>query len=371
MTRMVFESATLADSIRKAAQIAPRKSGVAFDKASGIVLEVYPGEEVSCIVKATNITLYYSEVVSSIEGDGSATRWRLPVAALEAVMGSLPPAVGKVTFEQTGNKIAISSGRMKASLILMDVEYYPDWAMFDSEDMTSVTSLGGRLEQVEWAASSNADPPFGGVYLNGTHAIATDRYRLASTPLAIDLPRPVILPAGILSGILRKVGDTEVALDNGVLNIAPDPYTQIRTSLFGGDYPPVERVMKRDYPQTVEISKSLLSDVLKRTLAFSGANRDPTIQTFWGKGEVAAMMHNDEIGMLGNVVEVSGQIPHKRCTMYFTPKYLLEALDHAPNDKITISYDDQNTSGIVYINGGSGWESWVSARNKPGPSSDS
>lgn len=368
MTSIVFESATLADSVRKATQVSPRKSGAAFDKAAGVVLDIYPGEDVECVIKATDTSLYYAEVVSCLEATGEASRWRLPSIALEAVVGSLPASAGKVKFEQVGSKVAVSSGRMKASLLLMLIDYYPDWEMFDATGMTSVSSLGGRIAQVEWAASSTPDPPLGGVYLNGTHAIATDRYRMARTPLTIDIPQPIIVPARTIPGLLRKVGDTEVSLDRGVLNIAPDPYTQIRSAILGGNYPDVERVMRTDWPQMVTVDKTLLADMVKRTLSFAGSERDPVIRTIWGKSEIACMMDNAEIGMLGNVIEVPGQAAHKRCDIWVTPKYMLDALDNAPNKEVTIGYDDENTTGAMYVDGGSGWEAWFQTRNKPKPS---
>ena len=369
-TTMMFESAALADAVKKAAQIAPAKSGMAFDKAAGIVLDVFPDEEVSCIIRATDMNIFYSEVVSSLESSGPQTRWRLSSHALTAVVSGLPASAGKVTFKQDGNKIVVTSGRMRASLVLMDSDYYPEWDMFDSSGMSAVTGMGGKIAQVEWAASKGADFPWCGVYLNGTHAIATDRYRLCSTPLAIPLPHPIIVPAGVLGTILRKVGDTEVALDGTVLNVAPDSYTQIRTTLLGGDYPPVERIMRRDYPQSVNLKKSHLIDVLKRASQFAGADRDPVIRTFWGKGEVAAMMDNPEIGMLGDVVEVPGQIEHKRVTLWFAPKYILDGLERAASENITIKYDDQNPLAPVYIDGGGGQEIWIVPRKEPRGSSD-
>ena len=365
---IVFETATIADSIKKAARIAPAKSGHAFDKASGIVFDIYPGEDVSCVLRSTNLNAFYSEVVASVSAEGSATRWRLPAQLLAGVVGTLPIGSGKqVKFEQDGSKVKITSGRMKATMMLADPEYYPSWEMFDGTSMTLVPGLGGRIAQVEWAASPHNDPPLCGVYLDGEWAIATDRYRLARVPCRIALPKPIVIPSGILGQSLRQMGDTGVAIGGQMLHLAPDDYTQLQTVIYDVEYPPVSRVMVTDYPQKVTLRKAAVLDVLNRANNFAGADRAPMLRIYVGRGEFAPFMMNEEIGLLGDVLDCPGEADHNRIELKFTPKNLIDAISNAPNDTVALAYDNEKPNRPVYLDGGSGYEAWVVPRQEKRP----
>lgn len=367
-TAIVFETATIADSIKKAARIAPAKAGHAFDKASGIVFDIYPGEDASCVLRSTNLNAFYAEVVASVSTDGSATRWRLPAQLLAGVVGTLPIGSGKqVKFEQEGSKVKITSGRMKATMMLADPDYYPNWEMFDGTSMTMVSGLGGRIAQVEWAASPHNDPPLSGVYLDGEWAIATDRYRLARVPCRIALPRPIVIPSGVLGQALRQMGDTGVAVGGHMLYLAPDDYTQLQTVIYDVEYPAIEKVMRTDHPATLTLRKQAVLDVLNRANNFAGADRTPLLRIYVGKGEFAPFMQNDEVGLLGDVLDCPGEADHKRIEIRFTPKNLIDAISNAPNDNISFGYDPELPNRPIYLNGGSGYEAWVVPRQDKRP----
>ena len=360
MTSVIFETATVADAIKKAARVAPAKSGHAFDKAAGIVLDIFPGSDVQCVVRATNTDIFSAEVVNVVEAEGNETRWRLSSMVLAGVIGTLPIANGKVVkLRQEGNVIKMESGRTRASMVLMDVDYYPEWDSFEADGFTQVSGLGGRLDQVEWAASTAPQPPLCGILLDGQYAIATDRYRLARVPCKIDLPRPIIVPAGILGSVLRPMGDVGLSMDGSMLQIAVDPYHQVKTITYDMDFPPVSKVMRTEYPEFVDVSKSALVDMMQRANTFAGADRAPVLTLFLGREEIAVMMTNDEIGLLGDAIEVPGQITHPREQLRFTPKNLLEAIAKAPGGKVKLGYDPENAKLPLHVADGSGYEAWV------------
>lgn len=363
MTQVTFETATLADAIKTAARIAPSKSGHAFDKAAGIVLDIFPDGDVKCVVRATNTDIFSAEVISVVEANGPEVRWRLSSMVLAGVIGSLPISSGRtVTLVQEKSSIKILSGRTKATMILMDPTYYPDWDSFDSTTMTQVNGLGGRIAQVEWAASSTPTPPLCGVYLDGSYAVATDRYRVARVPCKVDLEKPIIIPSGILGSVIKPMGDVGIAVRGGLLQISVDGYRQIQTITYDMEYPPIEKVLRTDYPAKVQVDKQELLDMLSRANNFAGSDRAPLLRMFFGKEEVAAMMSNDEVGILGDVIEVPGQISHPRTEIGFTPKNLIDGVGKAPGAKVTLQYDPQNYKSPTYISDGSGYEAWIVPR---------
>lgn len=376
MTRVIFESATIADAIRKAAQIAPTK-GSAFDKAAGIVIDMNPGTDFPCVVRVTNTDVYSMEWVDLIEATGEPVSWRLPSRVFAQVMANLPIGSGRnVTLydERSASgytQLHLSQDRIKAKFNLMRVEDYPLWPVFDPDTLYPANDLGGRIAQVEWAAAAG-DPPFSGVHFDGKVALATDRYRLASTTLIIpELKEPVTVPAGILGTILKQTGEISIGVEGDQMLIMPDEHTQIRTILYGAEYPKVERIMLREYPATIKVKKTEMLERMTRATAFSGADRAPTLRVFIGKEEFAVLMMNEEIGLLGDVIELPGQCLHSRAEFLFTPKNVMEAISNSPNEEMTISYDPDNPKKIVYLNGGSGYESWVMPRYNPDPSKGS
>lgn len=369
-TKITFETATIADVIKKAARVAPAKSGHAFDKAAGVVVDIFPNEEAKCVVRATNLDVFYTEIVGVLDVEGDEVRWRLPSMVLASVLDTLPTTSGStVTITQTeDNRVLITSKRMKVTLMRMDETFFPDWDMFDPAGLTQVSGLGGRLAQVEWASSSQSSPPLCGVHLDGEFAIATDRYRLARIPCRVDLPHPVTIPSGILGNVLKPMGDVGLGVNGSTLRIAVDDFAQIQTVIFEAQFPPLGKVTRSDYEQSVTVNKTQLINILNRANQFAGADRSPMLKMYVGKGEVAVMMENEEIGLMGDVVECLAGGDHPRTEFKFTPKNILDGVSKSPNDKIELRYDPSNTMRAFYIDGGSGYESWIVPRKETKPS---
>lgn len=368
MTEVIFETASLADVIGKASRVAPGKVGVAFDKAWGIVLDIYPDEEIKCVVRATNLDVFYTESVTCEHASGPKARWRLPAQFLSNLISKLPIGIGKsVKFTQNKNRVVITCGRMKATLALGDSAEYPHWDSFE-EEMTTVSNLGHTLSLVEWAASAQNDPPWCGVHLNGEYAIATDRYKVVRVPCPIELKEPITIPAGVLRGVIRAMGDTEVSTDGNMLLLQPDDSTQIRTVIYEADFVNIDPITKIDLPNKIEINKDEALALLERVNQYAGADRMPIIKLFLGKGELAAYMSNDEVGFVGDVLILSGQCPHERFEVKFTPKNIMDALAKCPSQRLTLYYDPSNPMQVVRISDEDAYDAWVKPRKELTPS---
>lgn len=365
MTKVVFETATFADAIKKADRIAPKK-GHAFDKAAGVVIEVDPTGPELAIVRATNLDVFSMEWVNILEWEGEPKVWRMP-ALFASVIASLPIGSGKtVTLEDDGRQIHVKSGKTKARFNPLDASYFPEWDVFDPDSMFSVNDLGGRLTQVEWAADKSA-VPINGVYLDGSYAIATDRFRLAAVPLLIpDLETPITVPAGLLGSALKQTGEVQIGVENGMLQIMPDEHTQLKCVIFNEPYPNVNGVMARELPDKVTLNKGPLLEIMQRATNFATGDRIPSLQCFFGKQKIAVMMNNEEVGLLGDLVEVPGYCDHDRVEIRFTPKNIMDAISQAPNEQIDLYYDSSKSLNLVQIDGGSGYRAWVVPRTDLG-----
>lgn len=365
---ITFETAAIADVIKKATKIAPSK-GAAFDKANGILIEFDPSGGVPlAVVRSTNLDIFCMEWVTVHEMSGEPARWRLPHVLLGLVVASLPIGTDKtVTFTSEvhphGYTVHMKSGRTKAKFIPLDPELFPTWAVFDPDHMFPATDLGGRIAMVEWAAS-RSQPEISGVYLDGEIAAATDSYRLAVVPLSIpDLKEAVVVPSGLLGQTLRETGDVQVGVEGNFLNIMPDEYTQMRAILMATKYPNLSKVIDTVYDTEVKVDQDHFMEIMRRVNAFSLGDRTSAFRIFFGKEQIAIYMTNDAAGNIGDVIEVPGYATHeKRLELKFTPKNIMEAVEKAPNRDLTLSYNSTVERTTVRIDGGSGYKAWVMPR---------
>lgn len=368
MTKVTFEVASLASACAQAAKVAPTR-GEAFEKAAGMLLDVTKTE---CIVMATDGLVRFSTWLTpeGFEGDKDQVVWRLPARLFADVVGKLK--VGRhrtLTLEQDGSVIKMVHGTTRATFILMDATRYHRWTPFSPDDMTEVTGLAKAVAQVIPCALKGGDPPMIGVYLDGEAAIATDRYKFASSPLKIDLKEPVLIPPAAITSVLRNSSTVMLRVDGNQVCIMPDEYTQIVLTAYGVPYIPVEKVLRRDWPITGQVSKQVLIEAIDLVTEMSGGtDRLPKVLLIFGREQIAAMMVNEEHGRIGHVFDVPGQFTFPvRREIYFLPDNLLIALNGCIGDVIEISFDPSNPYFPIYFKGAEGSEFWLAPRQKSEP----
>ena len=366
MTSVTFENATLAELIKRIERVTPKK-GEAFDKASGIVFEISPGDDWPVVAKATNLEIYYTEWVNTLEVSGDPVRWRLPSIQLAAVVTKLPIGSGKtVTLTAEGGKMSISSGRFKAKIGMISPEYYPNWKPFDPSVTSPVADLGARIQQVSWATERGAVGTLAGVRFNGETVVATDKYRAAASPLKIDgLQGDLVVPLGPIAPLLRQMGDTNIGiLPNGMLALMPNEFTQITATIYEDRYPPVEKIMARDHSHSVKLHRDLVNEIITRVTAANLKDRMPEMQVFVGNEEVAFFVkESDGESFAGDVYEIPGQAKHERFMFRISPSSFTDALGAAPNPTVELFYSIGEPKKILRLDGGSGFECWLAPRS--------
>lgn len=335
------------------------------------MFDITPDGEVLAVVRSTNLDVYFMEVVDVVEAEGDAVRWRIPSRPLDAILTNQVAAGGnrQVVFDNSQEKdrrLSITCGRMRAGLNLIDNSNgYPDFDVAEGLEYATATAVAQAVERVSWAADKNGNDVLAGVYFDGHYVMATNRYRIARMPLEVALSRPVTLYAGILPQLLRQRGEVNIAVDGNMMVIEPDDYTRITINTLGNEYPDLLRIMREDYPCEVTVRKDQVIAAVNSALAVTGAERDPRLTLFFGLEQIAVYLRNDEEGYVGDIIDVSGQIPHDRMEKGFGPASLLDALSHAPSDKVTIKYDTTEAEkGSILVDGGSGYMVWLAPRGK-------
>lgn len=363
MTSVTFETGVIVDAVRKTARIAPSKGNL---PAAGLVLDLYPSGDVQCVARASNHAVHYSEVISALKISGDDVRWRLPSPSMAAVIGSLPIRNSHpVVMTQEGSRIRITHGRLTATVALMDNDNYPSWGAFDNSNMSMVSGLADKLSLVEWACDKDT-PPLSGVYADGKYLVGCDRYKLARVPCELDIPHPILIPTGILGGILRNTGATGIAVVDGKLQVSPDDHIQVQTLLYDSKYPPLGPVTTTNYEHQVFLRKDQFLDKLNRALEFAGSDASHTLKITFGNEEAMISLENSEIGGLTDVIEIDGQAVHDEMYFNFTPRFLIDSVAKCPGDMIMIKYDDPAKGPLraVYLSASDDFECWVFPRKR-------
>lgn len=359
--KVVFEVAALADALRRAAAVAPTK-GVAFSQAAGIILAVGADE---VVIKSTDTVTRFATWLTPEEVTGDPVVWRVPSRLFAEVIGKLKTTRNKtLTLEQDGMTLRLMHGMTRATFMMMDPVDYPDWSPFDPDNMSMVEGLAGAAAAVQWAASKGTDVPFTGVHFDGEKAIATDKYRFAVMPCKVTLDQPMTVPASALTTVLKNNDSVLIRAEETRLCLMTDDYTQISTAVYGVPYPPIQKVMRREWPHMVKVEKRELADTLDLVCSMIQSDRQPTLVLILGKGQIAAMLSNTQMGLLGNVIETPGQLDMKfRHEIRFKPEILTGALEGCTSETVTLGFDPSNSMLPFYINGG-GIEYWLAPRQK-------
>jgi DNA polymerase III sliding clamp (beta) subunit (PCNA family) len=361
VTSVSFETATLQAVLNKANRIAPNR-GRAFDVAAGIVFEVNV-EAKTVIVKSTNLDGFYMEWIDTVEITGESVSWRLPSVALASWVGKLPIGSGKtVKFADLGNGMQATSGRAKWSTSLIPIEFYPEWESFNGEDLTMVTALGARLEQVAWAVDTGNVIPLTGINIDGERLWATNGYRLASVPCEFPLVEEgsVTVPAGILAPIIKQMGDTKVGMVGNFMLFMPDDYTQIKCIIYGEPYQNLSRVKNMQYANVAMFPKTPLIEAINRMTSVSN-DRQKELQFTIGSNEIVLYMDQREgVEAVEDAIDLPpGMADHPAHTIVFAPDNLINAIQGGPNEMVTIHYDTGNPLKMLHVDGGSGYLAWT------------
>ncbi len=370
VTKVSFETATFSDAVKKACRVAPSK-GAAFDKSAGVIIEVNPDDELPVVLHATDTQVFYKEWVDAV-AEGAPVKWRVPSAQLSSFIGSLPISSGSmVSIEEIllpsgGKQLLFKCGKTKAKFNIMMHEDYPRWDVFDPDELAPVSDLGGKISLVEWAAHKS-DVNLKGVLLGSEFLLASDRIAMALAKIDIpNLPdEGVMVPSGILGGILKRSGEVKIGFTDNQVLLMPDATTQIRAVMLDVELPKrLYRIIIRERPYFVEVPKEELAQAARRTLSLaSSSNRMPTMRLFLGKEKLSTLSDESEEVTVTDSIALPGQADHPLFETRFDPKYITESLEHSPNSTVRIGYDPEKSRGLLYVDGGSGYEVWIAAKS--------
>ena len=290
------------------------------------------------------------QVTVSGESDGVAV---IPARLATDIVKALQP--GAVSFAAADESLSIASGRSEFSIRLIAGDEFPQLADLGSESVAlAAEQLAEALRQVVPAASSDDSRPIlTGVLLaaeaGGLRLVATDSFRLAMRDVAgvsvLDEGQSVLIPSRALGELNRilgqgdtvelKLGEREASFSVGEV--------QLVTRLIEGEFPNYRGLIPESHPNTLTVDRAVMLDALRRVKLLARESTPIRIEITDGSVELVAI--TQDVGTARESVE--GSYEGADLTVAFNPQFLLEGIEVAGGDEITLATIDELKPAVV------------------------
>ncbi len=315
--------------------------GTSLPVLSGVRVEL-TGDQLRLIGTDLELTISV-EVQVSGGGDGVAV---LPGRLASDIVRALP--AGSVEVEVDAEEARISAGRSEFSLRVLPADEFPRVAEPSGEPVTLATAeLAVALAQVVRAASSDdARPILTGVLLaaepTGLRLVATDSYRLAIR----DLPGTTVLAEGqhvlVPSRALQELARVLANGDSLTVRLGERDAsfevagTRLTTVLIEGEFPPYERLIPQAQPNRLTVGREVLLEAVRRVKLLA-REATPLRLAMSGDGlELVAI--TQDVGQAHESLDA--KFEGSDLTVAFNPEYLVQGIEVAPGDEVTIETVD-------------------------------
>ncbi len=277
----------------------------------------------------------------------------IPARLAADIVKALEP--GAVSFSAENEELKIAAGRSEFSIRLIAGDDFPRLAELSVEPVTiGADDLAGSLGQVIPAASTDDSRPIlTGVLVaaedDGLRLVATDSYRLAVRDLdqafvlsdgqSVLIPRKALQELNrILSGgdeVMVRLGEREASFEVGDIRVV--------TRLIEGDFPNYRGLIPASHPNTLTVSREELLDALRRVKLL--AREATPVRLDMSSDGLELVAITQDVGTAREQVEAD--YDGQPLTVAFNPQYLLEGLEVAPGDMVTLSTIDELKPALV------------------------
>lgn len=288
------------------------------------------------------------------EEDGVAV---VPAKIGSDVTRSLEP--GSVRFAAEGDEAHITAGRFQSSIRLLSADEFPRLPAAADQAVTLRTGdFAVALRQVVPAASADdARPILTGVLMaaesGGLRLVATDSYRLSVRDLpgtdVLGEGQTVLVPSRALRELERVLaGSDEVRLRLGERDATfeiggDDRAVQLTTRLIEGEFPNYRGLIPSSYPNRLTVGREPLIDAVRRVKLLA-KEATPVRMVMSGDG-IELLAVTQDVGQASE--QLDGKYEGAELTVAFNPDYLLDGIEVAPGDEITLETVDAQKPAVV------------------------
>ena len=315
---------------------------------SGVRAELV-GDQLTLTGSDLDLTISVDVTVAG-ESDGVII---VPARLVTDIVRALQP--GAVQFVAEEESLSISAGRSEFSIRLITGDEFPRMSDL-GEDSVQLPSeqLTQALKQVVLAASSDdSRPVLTGVLLAaeaaGLRLVSTDSFRLALRDVAgasvLPEGQSVLIPSRALGELNRvlghgdtvdlKLGEREASFEVGDVRMV--------TRLIEGGFPNYQGLIPDSHPNVLTVNRSDLMDALRRVKLLARESTPIRLEISDTSVELVAI--TQDVGTARESVEASHA--GSDLTIAFNPDFLLDGIDVAPGDEITLSTIDELKPAIV------------------------
>lgn len=315
--------------------------GTSLPVLSGVRVEL-TGDRLRLTGTDLELTITVEVAVSG----GGAGVVVLPGRLASDIVRALP--AGSVEVEVDAEEARISAGRSEFSLRVLPADEFPRVNEPVGEPVTLASAeLATALAQVVRAASSDdARPILTGVLLaaesTGLRLVATDSYRLAIR----DLPGTTVLAEGqhvlVPSRALQELARVLATGDSLTVRLGERDAsfevagTRLTTVLIEGEFPPYERLIPQAQPNRLTVGREVLLEAVRRVKLLA-REATPLRLAMSGEGlELVAI--TQDVGQAHESLDA--KFEGTDLTVAFNPEYLVQGIEVAPGDEVTIETVD-------------------------------
>lgn len=260
----------------------------------------------------------------------------------------------EVAIDLSDSEMQISSDTYTTKLQLVAPSSAPI-LNFPTDHAGSIDAalLNRALSAVRYAAAvADFQAVFRGVKLElrDTHsrAVATDGFRLAYYDLDVGtgLEGDIIVPARSVEELLRVLseGPVKLALDSGQLSVAHDNYA-LNLKLMDGTFPDYERVIPKEFPVSITLPASRLSEAVARVALMADKSTNNRVDLFIKDGELQITAEGG-FGRSQESLTVLQEGTDSEIGLAYNSKYLVDALVPTSED-VRLSFSGSSSSPSV------------------------
>jgi len=268
------------------------------------------------------------------------------------------PSNATISFQAKDNKALVKAGKSRFSLSTLPSEDFPDseGANYIDEISLPQSALKSLLDETSFAMASQ-DVRY---YLNGLlleredaalRAIATDGHRLAlgslTTSNTAKEKTNVIVPRKAILELGRLLNDSEesvtVAFSNQQIKIEL-PDLHFTSKLIDGQFPNYQRVIPVGGDKEVIAERDMLKQALSRAAILS-SDKHRSVRINLETNLFKATVVNQEQESAEE--EISVDYTSSPLEIAFNNAYLLDLLNAMPDQKVKMTFSDDNSSVLI------------------------
>ena len=335
------ERDVLVEALGAAGRAVTSRSG-SLPVLAGVRLELR-GDRLTITGSDLDLTITVVVEVAGAE-DGVAV---LPSKLISDVVRSLRP--GGVDLSVEDDDARVVQHPSEFSIRVIPADEFPELSTADGESVTlEAVSFRAAIDQVEKAASSDdARPILTGVLMaaeaEGLRLVSTDSYRLSVRDLTgttvLGEGQKVLIPSRALKELSRVVGESEqITLQLGERDAAFEVGgIRVTTRLIEGDFPNYRGLIPSNHPNRLTVDRDALLDAVRRVRLL--AQESTPVRLAMSADGLELVAVTQDVGQAHESVEAS--YTGEDLTVAFNPEYLIDGIEVAPGDEITLETVDE------------------------------